>query len=89
MFGISDWRGAGSKVRLNLILLVYLGLYLQIIFHELVNFHDSSFITTSVAVIWSREDCDYVSLVCPIVSVHNELMSSRDPCEVVRMIELL
>ena len=89
MFGISSWRGAGSKVRLRKIVWVCVMSNLQITFHEFINFHDSSFITTSVAIIRGWKDSDYIALVCPVVSVHDQLMGSSNPCEVVRVVELL
>ena len=89
MFGISSWRGAGSKVRLRKIVWVCVMSNLQITFHEFVNLHDSSFITASVAIIWGGKDSDYIALVCPVVSVHDQLMGSCNPCEVVWVVELL
>lgn len=39
------------------------------------------------AVIWRREDCDHVLLVRPVVSLHDELMRSRNKREAVVVIE--
>ena len=64
-------------------------LNLQIIFHELVDLHDGSLVSASVAVVGGREDSHYVALVGPVVSVHDQLMGPRDPREVVRVVELL
>jgi hypothetical protein len=62
---------------------------LQCIFHKLVYFHDGCFITTSVTVVGCWEDCYYVSLMGPVVSIHDQLMSTGDEFQVVGMVELL
>jgi hypothetical protein len=62
--------------------------FLQGIFHELVNFHNRSLITTSVAIVGCWEYSDDVSLVGPVVSIHHELMGSTYQLQVVSMIEL-
>jgi len=59
------------------------------ILHELIDLHYCSFITTPVAVIRRRKDSDYVSLMRPVISVHNQLVSTRDQFQIVCMIELL
>ena len=56
--------------------------------HELVDLHNSSFITASVAIIGSREDSNHVAFMGPVVSVHHELMGSGDADEVIRVVEL-
>lgn len=63
--------------------------HLQIILHKFVDLHNCSLITTSVAVIGSREDGHDVSLMCPVVAVHDELMGASDTSQVVRVVELL
>ena len=63
--------------------------HLQIILHKFVDLHNCSLITTSVAVIGSREDGHDVSLMCPVVAVHDKLMSASDTSQVVRVVELL
>ena len=81
ILGISLCLGAGSNYKLNKsqyvntqsLLIVN---YLQVEIHELINSHDSSFVTTSVAVIWCAENCDYIAIVCPVISIHHELMST-------------
>jgi hypothetical protein len=57
--------------------------------HELINFHNSCFVTTSVAVVGSGEDGDYVSFVSPVVAVHDQLMSSSYSDEAIGVVELL
>jgi len=63
--------------------------YLQIELHKFVDFHNSSFVTASVAVVRGTEDSDYVSLVRPIVPIHYQLVSSCNSGESIGMIELL
>lgn len=61
---------------------------LQCIFHELVNFHNGSFVSASVAVVGGGEHSHYVSLVRPVVTIHHQLMSTRDKLQVIGMVEL-
>ena len=63
---------SGSRVELE-----------EIILHELVDLHYGGFVTASVAVVGRGEDRDDVALVRPVVSVHDQLMGSCNPCEVV------
>lgn len=60
---------------------------LQGVFQMLINLHDRSLVTTSVAVIWSAEDGHHISVLAPIVSLHDQLMCSGHQCETVVMIE--
>ena len=69
---------AGSRVELE-----------EVELHKLVNFHHCGFVTTSVAVIRSREDCDYVSFMGPVVSVHDKLMSSGYTHKAIGVVKLL
>ena len=62
---------------------------LQIILHELVNLHYRGLVATSVAVVRSGEDCHDITLVCPVVSVHDQLMRSGNSRQVIRVVELL
>ena len=50
--------------------------YLQSILHELINFHDSGFVSASVAIVGSGEHCNYISFVRPVVAVHDQLMGT-------------
>ena len=59
------------------------------VFHELVHLHHSGLVAASVAVVWSREHRDDVSVVGPVVAVHHKLMGSSDQLQVVRVVELL
>ena len=63
--------------------------YLQVILHELINLHDCGLVAATVTVIGSGEDSDNVTLVCPVVSIHDQLMCAGNTCQVVRVIELL
>ena len=60
----------------------------ECVFHKLVNLHDCCFVTTPVAIVWSGEDCDDVSIVRPIVPVHDQLMCSSYQLKIVGMVEL-
>lgn len=61
----------------------------EVAVHVLVDFHNSSLIATSVAVVRSREDSHDVALMTPIVAIHHELMGTSNPGEAVSMVELL
>ena len=61
----------------------------EIELHELVYLHYGGIVSTSVAVVWRRENCDHVALVCPVVTTHDQLMGAGDSLQVVRVIELL
>lgn len=61
----------------------------EIILDELVDLHYGSLVSASVAVVGSREDCDDVALVSPVVSVHDQLMGTCDSGQPVRVVELL
>jgi len=69
---------AGSRVELE-----------EIIFHELVDLHDGGLVTATVAVVGRRENCDNITLVRPVVSVHDKLMGASDPGQVIGVVELL
>lgn len=62
---------------------------LQIILHELVDLHYGGLVSASVAVVRGGEDSDDVALVSPVVSVHDQLMGTRDSSEAVRVVKLL
>lgn len=55
----------------------------------LVNFHDRSLITTSVAVIGRTEDGDHIPILTPIVALHDQLMCSCDQGQAVVVVERL
>ena len=56
-----------------------MGKDLQVVFHELVDFHYRRLVSASVAIVGRREDSHDVALVSPVVSVHDELVSSGNP----------
>ena len=62
---------------------------LQIIFHELINLHYCCLVSASITVVGRREYRHNVPLVRPVVSIHDQLMRSRDPCQAIRVVELL
>jgi hypothetical protein len=62
-------------------------IHLQRILQVLVNLHDSSLVTTSIAVIRCTEDSHDVSLLTPIVPLHDQLMGSADERKAVVMVE--
>jgi len=58
-------------------------LHLQIEFHKFIDFHDGSFVSASVAVVWSGKDRHDIPLVRPVVSIHHKLMSASDSSQAV------
>ena len=59
------------------------------VFQVLVDLHDGRFVSASVAVVGRREDGHYVSLLAPVVAVHDQLVGPGDELQVVRVVELL
>lgn len=57
--------------------------------NRIIDLHNSCLVTTSVAVIWSGEDSNNGSIVLPLVSFHNQLMSSGDKVKAIDMGKLL
>mmetsp|Transcript_20281 Transcript_20281/g.29001 ORF Transcript_20281/g.29001 Transcript_20281/m.29001 type:complete len:129 (-) Transcript_20281:738-1124(-) len=58
------------------------------VFNFIINLHYSSLVTTSVAVIGSREDSHYRSIVLPLITLHNKLVSTCNKVKIVDMGEL-
>ena len=57
-------------------------------FNFVINFHYSSLITTSVAVIGSREHSHHRSIVLPLITLHDKLVSTCNKVKIVDMGEL-
>ena len=55
----------------------------------IVQLHDWCLVSTSVAIIGCWEDCDHVSIMWPIVSLHNQLMCPWNQGQPVWMVECL
>lgn len=58
------------------------------VFDVIVHFHDGGLVTTSVAIVWGRENSHNRSIVLPLVTLHHELVSSGNEVEVVNVGEL-
>ena len=56
---------------------------------RVVHFHDSSLISTTVAVVGSREHRDNHSIVLPLVAFHDQLMGSRNEMQAIDVGKLL
>jgi len=61
----------------------------EVVLHELVHLHDGGLVAASVAVVGCGENGHHVTLVRPVVPVHDELMRTRNASQVVRVVELL
>lgn len=55
----------------------------------IVHLHNCCLVSTSIAVVWSRENSDYLGLVVLLVPSHYQLVGSRDHGQVVFMQKLL
>lgn len=61
---------------------------LQVEFHVLVESHDRSLVPAAIAVVRRTKHCDDVAVVRPIVALHDELVSTCDSRQAVRVIKL-
>jgi len=62
--------------------------YSEISVHVFIEFHDSSYIATSVAIIGSTPDSDNAFFIEPIiVALLDQLMSSCDKFKIIVMVE--
>lgn len=43
----------------------------------LIDFHNGSLITTTVAVIWSTEDSHHVTIMTPVITLYKDHMSNE------------
>ena len=48
----------------------------EIIVHRFIYLHDTSFVSTSITIVWCREYRHNLLLVTPIIAGHHQLMSS-------------
>lgn len=56
------------------------------ILEPVIQFHNGSLVATPVAVVWSREDGDYIPIMAPIVSFHHQLVRSGQQCQAVGVV---
>ena len=59
------------------------------VFQGIVKLHDGGLVATPVAVVGGGEDGDDVPVVRPVVPLHDELMSSANQGQTIRMVECL
>ena len=57
-------------------------------FNFIINLHYRSLVTTSVAVIGSGEDSHHRSIVLPLITLHNKLVSTCNKVKIVDVGEL-
>jgi len=53
----------------------------------LINLHDGSLITTSIAIVGGREYRHHIPILAPVVAFHNQLMGSCNKRQPVVMVE--
>jgi hypothetical protein len=63
--------------------------FLATLVDRVIDLHNRSLIATPVAVVGSRKHCDDLSIVLPLVSLHNQLMSTGDEMKPIDMSKLL
>jgi hypothetical protein len=49
---------------------------LAALINRIVNLHNSSLVATPVTIIWCRENSDNLSVVLPLVALHDKLMGT-------------
>merc|ERR1712029_1046152 len=54
-----------------------------------VQFHYGCLVPTTVTVVWSGEYCNHISVVRPVVSLHDELMSAGHECKSIGVVKRL
>jgi len=62
---------------------------LRSLIDRIVDFHNSSLVTAPVAIIGRRKNRDDGSVVLPLVSFHDELMSTSDKVQTINVRKLL
>lgn len=58
------------------------------VINVIVNLHNGGLIATSVAIVGGREDSHHSSIVLPLITLHNELMSSGNEVKIIDVGEL-
>ena len=59
------------------------------LFNGVVHLHNGRLVTTSVAIVGSGENRDYLAIVLPLVAFHDQLVSTRNKVQPVNVCELL
>lgn len=59
------------------------------ILKSVIKFHDCSLVTTTIAIVWSTENCYYIPVMAPVISLHHQLVSSGHQREAIGMIKCL
>jgi hypothetical protein len=57
--------------------------------HAFVELHNGSLVTAAVAVVGGGENCDDRLIMRPVITLHNELVRTRDQCQAVGVIEVV
>ncbi len=58
------------------------------VINVIVNLHYGGLIATSIAIVGGRENSHYSSIVLPLITLHNKLMSSGNEVKIVDVGEL-
>lgn len=57
------------------------------IFQSVIKFHYCSLITTAVTIVWSTKNGHYIPVMAPVVSLHHQLMGSRNQGKAIGMVK--
>ena len=59
------------------------------LFNGIIDFHNGRLITTTVAVIGSRKHRNNLAIVLPLITFHDQLMSTRNKVKTINVRKLL
>src|SRR4051812_20550346 len=51
--------------------------YSQGVLHAFIQLHDGRLVPAPVAIVWRREDCHYLAVVCPLVALRKHEIHSH------------
>ena len=57
--------------------------------NRIVDLHNCCLIATPVTIIWGRKDCNDLSIVLPLVALHDKLVCTRNEMKTINMSKLL
>ena len=76
------------KVVVHLQFAVIVNGFLSALINGVINFHNSRLVSASVAIVWSRENGNNLSVVLPLVPLHNKLVGTWNKVKPVDVSEL-
>lgn len=49
-------------------------MYLQGVFQCVIKFHYCGLVSTTIAIVWCTEDCHYIAVVAPIITLEQKII---------------